>query len=317
MKTEGEVSVAVIGAGNIAREHIKAFTDIVNVSIEGIFSRTIEKAMRLAQECGIKNVFSSIEDLWKQTRADLVIITVDVLSMPSVIRDCLKYDWRIFAEKPPSLYVEEALKLSEMALAERKDVRIALNRASYSVTNTVLNEIKGIRENRIIFVNDQQDPEKMSSVGRPAEVVERLMYGNSIHLLDYFRIFARGEAKTVNVLKPYNKTVKPVLVEAHIEYDGGDYGIYQALWNEPGPWSVSINVPDVRYELRPLEEGKRQKRYGKPESLEVAKWDLDFKPGFRRQAEEMVRVVLDGEGNVPTLDDAIATMRLIKRIYGI
>ena len=42
------LKVAIIGAGYMAKEHIKAFQDIKNVQIIGIYSRTYLNAQNLA-----------------------------------------------------------------------------------------------------------------------------------------------------------------------------------------------------------------------------------------------------------------------------
>ncbi|HNQ77843.1 MAG TPA: Gfo/Idh/MocA family oxidoreductase [Acidobacteriota bacterium] len=309
------VKVAVIGAGNIAREHIRAFSDISGVAVSGIFSRTRSKAENLAAEMGIAKVCGSIEELKAVSQAQIVVSAVDVISMPKVIMECLDHDWLLFVEKPPSLYLEEASVIREAAIAKGKDIRIAMNRSFYSTTRMVLSEIGRVDGRRIIMVEDQQDPEMFVKLGRPAEIADRLMYGNSIHLVDYFRIFARGVVANVNA-KQENIGSRPEMVHARIEYDTGDLGIYNAFWNQPGPWSVTVHVPDVRFEMRPLEECRRQERGKKPEQMEADLWDRNFKPGFRAQAEEMVKVVREGKGNVPVIDDAIKTMKLIRDIYG-
>ncbi|MCX7829827.1 MAG: Gfo/Idh/MocA family oxidoreductase [Acidobacteria bacterium] len=309
-----KIKVAVIGAGYTANEHLKAFKDMEEVELIGIFSRTKDKAEKLSETYGIKNVCNSIEELWEKTNADLVVITVNELSMPFVIEKSLDFNWEMLVEKPPSIYVEEAERLNALAEKKNKKIKVALNRASYSVTQFVINEIENKEGKRIIIAQDQEDPERALSAGQPKEVVERWMYANSIHIIDYFRIFARGKFAKVATFGDIDYK-KPCFLEAHIEFDSGDYGVYQAFWNEPAPWAITVHLPDVRYELRPLEEGKKQVRWQRPEAIPVDEWDLKFKPGFRKQAEEMIKYVKKEKSLIPSFDDAIKTMKLIKEIY--
>lgn len=309
-----KIKVAIIGAGYTANEHLKAFNDIEDVELCGIFSRTKEKAEKLSEIYSIKNLCGSMEELWDKTEADILVVTVNELSMPSIIEESLNYNWEVLVEKPPALYLEEAIRLDKTANEINKIVRVALNRASYSVTRFVKNEIDSKEGRRIIIAQDQEDPERAINLGRQKEIVDRWMYANSIHIIDYFRIFARGEFAKVSTFGELSGK-KPCFIEAHIEFSSGDLGIYQAFWNEPAPWAITVHLPDIRYELRPLEEGKKQVRWQKPEQIPVSEWDTKFKPGFRAQAEEMVKIVRDGNGNVPTLKNAIATMKLIKEIY--
>ena len=63
------ISVAIIGAGPIAEEHIKAFIDIDSVHIAGIYSRTHEKANILAQKYSIPHLALSLSELFEKTKA--------------------------------------------------------------------------------------------------------------------------------------------------------------------------------------------------------------------------------------------------------
>ena len=49
MGLDRKIKVAFIGAGNMAKEHIKAFSSLENVELTGIFSRTKEKSEALTQ----------------------------------------------------------------------------------------------------------------------------------------------------------------------------------------------------------------------------------------------------------------------------
>ena len=315
MMDRTKLKVAVIGAGYTAKEHVRAFADIDRVELSGVFSRTRSRAETLASENGIRKVCGSVRELWEEGNPDIVVVTVNEPSIKEVMEECLTSPWKILVEKPPTLYVEWAKELDERSRKEGREVRVALNRACYSVTRAVSAEIRGNKGKRFIFVQDQEDPERALAAGQPKEVADRWMYANSIHMVDYFRIFSKGKAVSVDVKKPFEDS-KPCLVEASIGFDNGDHGTYQALWNEPGPWGVAVSLPDVRYELRPLEEGRRQVRGSRPEQIEADNWDKSFKPGFRKQAEEMVRLAEEGSCDIPTLGDAIQTMELIKRIYG-
>lgn len=68
--------VAVIGAGYMAREHVRAFSDIPYVAIAGICSRSMERADAVADEYSIPVVCRSIDELYEETRADLVVVAV-------------------------------------------------------------------------------------------------------------------------------------------------------------------------------------------------------------------------------------------------
>jgi predicted dehydrogenase len=308
--------IAFIGAGFMASEHIKAFSDIPNVELVGIFSRTKSKAESLAREFSIRMVADSIDSLYNQTHADLVIISVPELSVREVAFQSFKFPWLCLIEKPAGYDYSDAQKISEAADALNRKVFVALNRRQYSSTQTVLDDLNTIPEKRIIHVLDQEDTNAALSAGQPPLVVENWMYANSIHVIDYLLVFGRGKVTKVEKIVKWNP-VNPFFVHAKIEFDSGDIGIYQAVWNAPGPWSVTIGTTSKRWELRPLETASFQ-LYGQrgSESVPTHIWDHKFKPGIRKQAEMLVNY-LDKKPNVqlPTLHDALEVMKLTKEIY--
>jgi len=101
MKVEKICQVAIVGAGYMAGEHIRAFQDIPGVNISGIHSRTRVRAEQIAAQFGIVKVCGSIEELYHLTEADLVVVTVPELEMNGVSRACFKYPgWRCWKSQP-------------------------------------------------------------------------------------------------------------------------------------------------------------------------------------------------------------------------
>jgi hypothetical protein len=107
-------------------------------------------------------------------------------------------------------------------------------------------------------------------------------------------------------------------VLAEIEFESGDLGVYEGIWNGPGPWAVTVATPGRRWEMRPLEQAVYQNRGERTlNPVDVHPWDKTFKAGFRRQAELAVAAASAREGpQLPTLADGLETMRLIAKIFG-
>jgi predicted dehydrogenase len=167
----------------------------------------------------------------------------------------------------------------------------------------------------LIKVQDQEDPVTALQSGQPTLVIENWMYANSIHLIDYFRLLGRGRIVDVAPTIRWDPA-RPRYVAARITFDSGDIGLYEAIWEGPGPWAVSVNTPGKRWEMRPLERASYQlagKRVLEP--AEDHPWDTQFKPGLRRQAELAVRAASGRQTELPTLQDALESMRLTQAIY--
>jgi len=224
--------------------------------------------------------------------------------------------WVCLIEKPAGYDVTDAKKILTKAKDLQRKAFVALNRRHYSSTRTVLNDISKQSGPRLIHVFDQEDQVAARKANQPELVVQNWMYANSIHVIDYFSILGRGAIVAVDPIIPWDPK-SPLFVMAKVTYDSGDIGVYNAVWNGPGPWSVTVTDQEKRWELRPLEQVSVQ-AYGsrKPELLAFHEWDSQFKPGLRQQAAEAIKAVLGEPHTLPSLDDAFASMKLVQAIYG-
>ncbi|MBI4423393.1 MAG: Gfo/Idh/MocA family oxidoreductase [Elusimicrobia bacterium] len=312
-------TVAVIGAGYTAKEHLRAFRDCAGVTLAGIFSRTRDRAQALASEFAIPLVCDSVDELFERTQADLVVVTVNELSMLPVATECFRFPWTALLEKPPGIDLAAARKLQAAASASARRVFVALNRRTMSSTLAVRVALQSEPGPRFIKVQDQEDPARALAAGQPPEVVANWMFANSIHVIDYFAQFARGRVLEVRNVIPW-EAADPKVVVSKITFDSGDIGLYEGIWRGPGPWAVSVTTPGRRWELRPLEQAVAQGLGHKPEPLPSHPWDAQFKPGYRLQAELAAAAALGKEpagagGTLATLETAVGTMELIHAIF--
>jgi len=307
--------VSFVGAGYMTSEHLKVFAEISDVKLEGIYSRTRSKSEALAQRFDLSAVCDSISDLYQRTKADLLVISVPELAVREVCLEAFKYPWTCLIEKPAGYNYEDAETIVSAAKNSNSKAYVALNRRHYSATINVLNDISTINQTRLIHVYDQENPKAALAAGQPELVVENWMYANSIHMIDYFSFLGRGNIVNVENIIPWNPK-KPEFVLSKISYDSGDIGIYEAVWNAPGPWSVVITTEEKRWEMRPLEQAFVQ-NYGsrKQEPVSISEWDTKFKAGLRVQAEEAIKAISGKLHNLPTLDDALESMKLVKAFY--
>ena len=312
MNESAKIKVVIIGAGNMAREHIKVFSSIGSFSLEGIHSRTRKKAESLARDYQIPYVSESINDLFLTTKADLIIVAVSELSVYSVIQEVFKYPWVSIIEKPVGYNYKNANLIKDYAERQKSQVFVSLNRRFYSSTRHILNEIENENSQRLIQIFDQEEPFLSN---KPLEVQKNWMYANSIHLIDFFKILGRGKITSVKPLLNWDPD-NPSFVIAKVDYSSGDVGIYSAVWNAPGPWMVAITTSKTRFELRPLESISIQKKGSrKAKTMPIHQWDKDYKPGLRLQAEEILNLFRGNSHKLVSLSESLETMKLINQIY--
>jgi predicted dehydrogenase len=309
--------VAFIGAGYMTTEHIKAFKYVPGVELAGIHSRTRDRAAKLAQEFGVPLVCDSVAELYDKTKADLVVVSVPELSVCEVCLDVFLHPWASLIEKPAGYDLADAQRILANATAQKRQAFVALNRRHHSSTRLVLADLAQQKGARLIHVYDQEDQIAARKAGQPELVVQNWMYANSIHMIDYFSILGRGNIISVDPIVPWSPQ-NPSFVIAKISYDSGDIGIYEAVWNGPGPWAISVTTQEKRWEMRPLEQASSQP-YGsrKLEPASIHEWDTAFKPGLRVQAEEAVKAAKRKPHGLPSLEDAMKSMKLAAEIYGL
>ncbi|MHB8163394.1 MAG: Gfo/Idh/MocA family protein [Methanoregula sp.] len=313
--TDNVCNVAILGAGNMAREHIRAFRDIPEVNIAGIHSRTRFRAQALADEFEISIVADSIPELFQKTHADLVVVAVPVGMMNPVSKACFEFPWTALLEKPAGYTIPDAEDILLSAKKMKRNVLVALNRRFFSSTRTIQESLKNDPNSRFIKVQDQEDLKSARDAGQPQSIIDNWMYANSIHIIDFFQIFGRAKVTTVQPVVPWNPD-HPNIVVSYLEYANGDTGIYEGIWNGPAPWSVSVTTKKKRWEARPLEIASYQLEKSRIiETVPQHCWDTTFKPGFRLQAENAVLSALGKQADSPNLDDAMVTMRIVEAIF--
>ena len=299
----------------MAREHIRAFADMDQVRIAGIYSRTRSRAETLAAEYSLPVVYNSVSELYQRTRADLVVVTVSEVEMSPVSQACFDFPWTVLLEKPPGLNVAEAEEICGTAEARNRMVLVALNRRFLSSTRAVLADLAVCEETRFIKVQDQENQTQAIALGHSPVAVENWMYANSIHVIDYFQLFGRGKVMAAEPVLPWDPE-NPGVVVCKIEFASGDIGLYEGIWHGPGPWAVNVVTAKKRWEMRPLEHAAFQLAGQRHlESVPTHRWDQEFKPGFRLQAEMAVAAASGQPSDCPTLEDSLETMRLIEAIF--
>ncbi|UJF25321.1 Gfo/Idh/MocA family oxidoreductase [Suttonella sp. R2A3] len=318
MSQKKKVKVALIGAGSMATQHAKAFAALPDVELCGIHSRTKERANKLCQQHPSMCYYASVAELFMQTQADIVVVAVSISAMRDVAFECFRQPWLVLLEKPAGINYKEAGDIYKAAAEADCNVYVGLNRRALSSTRQVLDRLEqNSSEKRFVTVLDQQDQEAARNVhGHPLEVANNLMYGNSIHLIDYFNTLCRGSVTQVESIIPWDPD-SPGYVVAKINYSSGDVGLYEANWQGPGPWAVSVSTGQRRLEMRPLEQATEQLRGQRGvTAFPIDSADSNYKPGFLYQASQAVAAAKGKVAKLPTLADSFKTMQLIAAIYG-
>ena len=312
------IKVAIIGAGKIAEEHLRAFQATNKVKIVGIFSRTDSKAIKLKKKYKISKVYKTINEMYLNSCAHLVIVAVSIINVKRILKIVSKYNWYCLCEKPIGINYKETLEISKYFKNKNKFF-VAFNRRYYDSTLLAQKILKKDNSKRLILINDQEDIIRAKKF-HPSIVCKNFMYANSIHLVDYCQIFARGNPKKFITMTKFKDGVFSYLSKKII-YDSGDIVIFSSIWNRPGPWFVKVITKKIFINLEPLE--KIQFRIDK--NIKLKKFDnftfkqllqkKKHKDGFINQANKIIESIKSKKHFSPNLRDAVFTTKLTKKIF--
>ena len=306
--------IVIAGSGYMAEEYLKAISFLPNLNVVAIASRNLITAKSLAEKYSIGYIAVDVNDAAMKTNAVCLIVCVSELSTEDVINSAIDFPWTILIEKPLGINHNQALRIIERC-GDRNDVYVALNRRFYGATREMLNEISRTTGKRYIVLTDQENQIAALNAGQPALVVDNWMYANSIHIIDYINIFARGDlvqlAKNRIQLDDY-----AYVISADLEFDSGDHVKYLAYWNTSAKWSVEINVGEQQWQAQPLEKA-RKLVLGSRESLDfpIDEGDIRAKPGLISMLSALEEQLSGEESQLVSIKDGIQTMKLIERIY--
>tara|TARA_B100001057_G_C22753940_1_gene912895 strand:- start:64 stop:990 length:927 start_codon:yes stop_codon:yes gene_type:complete len=301
--------IAIIGAGYMAEEYLKVFSS-KKISLEAIYSRTVSKSEILKKKYKIKKVYKSLNDLKNDNQINALIIVVNAEATKYIIDNINISNYRVLCEKPVGINFEQTKQI--VSKIKDKYFYVALNRRFYSSNLKAFNLVFKNKSKRLISIRDQELQNSKSKLYN-----KNLMYWNSVHLIDYINIYARGKLLKVQKLKRFkdNKFSENL---TRLFFSSKDEVLYHCNWNSPGPWSINIIQKNQSIEMKPLENlveeklirGKRIRVFH-----DISKIDLKFKPGLFYQVSEFLKMVNDKKHKLVNLNDYFNTVKLIKKLY--
>lgn len=310
------VKLAVIGAGNMARCHVEAAANLASVELTGIYSRTKDRSVILATNFDIGVIAHSIDELYALTKADGVVIAVNETSTETVINEALKHPWKLLVEKPVGLNLESTKRVCELATGNHADLFVAMNRRHYSSTRTALQLLDKTEGQRVVQIHDQEDPKSALANGRDKSVCDQWQFANSIHLIDLFHVFCRGDVAGVQNVVPWTSGYEAKMTHSIIQFESGDVGIYHSVWNGPGPWSVTISTSQKRIEMRPLEQLFVQNYPSRQlENVKLSEIDCKFKPGFFEQMKNFTSALRNDKHELLELKSYLQAVSLTDKLF--
>ena len=305
------IKLGLIGAGNIAKEHLSVIHHLDNISVTGITSRTNSKANQLAKQFKIDNVYNDYNELINKSELDALMITVSADQIYQLVKDLIPYKIPLFIEKPPGLVPDQTKVLVELANKYHVSNMVGYNRRYYSIFHRGLEIIKKHGQLLGVTIEGHERFWKIGNIDRPKIILDNWIYANGTHTIDLLRFFG-GEIKYINTFTTKLKERNGDQFVASLEFNSGSLGTYTSHWFSPGGWSVKLYGVGVTVEFKPLEKGIWFNTDFQRNEIVPDEIDQKFKPGFYRQMKAFVKIVNTEKLTWPDMDleDAFKTMKL-------
>ncbi len=309
-----EISVLIIGAGNIANEHLKSLSSIKKINIYSILSRTQKKADQLARSYKIKNKIKSYSDLPNHmNKIDLIMILVNPDQILNVFNKIKIFKKFIFVEKPIGINFNESKKILNDVQKLNLKTFVGFNRRFYSNLNNGLKKLL-YKDKKIvsIVIEGNERIWLVKKIRKHNSYINFWPYINSIHTVDLIRHIG-GEVKYQSFYKQKSsssyysvmKTKKNIIVNYISNYDYFD------------GWSAKIYNDSGEYiQLKPLEDCSliNKKSINKIDFNQV---DRKFKAGFYSMHLKMIDIFenTSKESHKYNIQDAFESVKLVKKIF--
>ena len=312
--------VAVIGAGNIAQQHLPVLTNHPECEVALLCDASPAVLAETAAKFGIAHTAPALGDVLRRDDLDAVFVMVSVLHMATVASACLETGIPTFMEKPPGICSADTARLAELQHRVGGLAMVGFNRRFYSSHLAARERVLAAGPIVSVTVDAHEDLARVNREKFPPLVVRRWAYANGIHALDLLRFFG-GDVAAVDARRTRYEHPFPDCISAHLTFEGGAHGRAAVDWMAPGRHRFEIRSVGVRAtSLAGFGSTEIAARGRDVERLDPDEDDQRYKPGFWKQDSAFLTAVRAGRAPAwpaPSLADAHASMVMIDSICGL
>lgn len=312
--------VAVIGAGNIAQQHLPVLTTHPECEVALLCDATPATLAETATKFGIRETCASVGDVLRRDDVDAVFVMVSVLQMARVAGACLETGIPTFMEKPPGICSADTERLAEQRARTGGLAMVGLNRRFYSSHLAARERLRAAGPIVSVTVDAHEDLMRINRQKFPPLVVRRWAYANGIHALDLLRYFG-GDVASVTAFRTAHENPFPDALSAHLRFTSGAHGRAAVDWTTPGRHRFEVRAGGLRAtSVAVFGSTEIAARGQEVEVIDPDEDDRRYKPGFWKQDSAFLAAVRSGRppaDPAPSLDDALATMRMLDEICGL
>ena len=313
--------VAVIGAGNIAQQHLPVLTDHPDCEVAVLCDGNAAVLAETAQRFEIGEQAADADALLRRDDLDAVFVLVSVLQVAAVAGKFIAAGMPTFVEKPPGIYSADTARLAELAEKHGTVATVGLHRRFYSTTQAVRHRLAQQGPLATITVEAHGDFARLNRAKFPPLVRQRWAYANGIHALDLLRFFG-GEVDDIQSFQGrygrYDGEAWPDCHTAMLRFASGAHGRALLDHMAPGGYHYEVRCVGARATSGRSFGTAVVTVSGQPDQhLELDSQDQQYKAGFWRQDSAFLAGVRAGRQPpfpAVSLSDAHRTMQMIDQI---
>ncbi|MCG3204416.1 MAG: Inositol 2-dehydrogenase/D-chiro-inositol 3-dehydrogenase [Elusimicrobia bacterium] len=316
--------IGIIGVGGISDWHLRAFRKI-GCDVTSVASRPGSARVEpFAKKHTIPHIYSSWQELLDKADIDGVLVATHVDGTAAVLSEVLNRQLPALVEKPVSFHPD----LIDPLILKKGQIMVAYNRRFYRTVQAC----KSFVQSGEPLVAQMNLPEGINWDDKNRSYLYPF-FENSCHGIDMLNfIFDGVDVRSSSQIK--NNKQEVIGFSAVLCSQRGDLIQLTGNWGAPGNFSLTLDRPGRRFELKPFEmvtvyEGMEMidptpefpiRRYlpKMKERILLEDIDLQEKPGFTQQASAFVDFMNGKKSPVAaTLEEARKDVSLCEQLIGV
>lgn len=311
-----KIKICMIGAGVMANKvHYPSLASFEDVEFAGICDLNPERVKETADRYGIKNRYSSYQQMLNEQSPDGVYVIMPPQYMYDIVCDCIRRGLHVFTEKPMGLTLHQAETLARLAEEKGVITQVGHQRRTSPILNAMLEKCRthGPVNHAVV--------EFYKCDINPMSLAADHLHDDCSHSIDTLRWICGGEVTKIDSTFKRIGTPDINWVQSVLEFDNGATGVVINSWaSGRRVFRTEIHAPEAYADVE-LENKAYFYENGNYEGEEydcrdVAGGSEFFEyGGFKLKSREFIDSIRDGKCMTSSpFSDVLKTMRVLETI---
>ena len=309
--------IGFVGAGTHAMNMLYpslTYLDDFDVERVAVCDKIQEKAAKIASWYGVPKTYTDHRKMLESEKIDGLVVCINALGHPPVVKDALKAGVDVFCEKPTSITVEESEEISRVARENKRYVMVDHQKRRSTAYLRALEIASKPTFGRVTMIESKMH-------GHLYDSLFNCMMEWQIHNIDIVRAFG-GDVKEITArmcrLAPNRASIAALLT-----FENG--AVATLNWGSEagnkGRFCERVEVVGSEHEGVIVENVRHVIHYRGDESTE---WAPSWLPAIHAQTpvidgyvgnlREFMNCVLERRPPVPDIDDEVKALKVIYEI---